>query len=595
MPQCARSSGNEHHLDRTSDRGRRAAGGQQQRRKYESNQSGHGSPASLVFVRTGGELVLDSLKAASIRTVFGIISVHNIPIFDAIAREGGVRLVPARSEHGATTMADGYCRATGEMAAVITSTGVGAANAAGPLLEAFVANSPILHITGQVESPYVEHDKGFLHGAKDQLGMLDRVSKAALRAARTEDIPATLRQAVHTALSGRPGPVSVEIPIDQQYRSVEAEVTPIARPAAAAPDPSAIEEAAKLIARAQRPLIWSGGGTIAAGAGEAVRQLAERIGAGVLTSAAGRGAIPEDHAQCIGYFSLDAAIAELYPQCDLLLAVGTRFRSNETRTWQLPLPSPRVQIDVAAELIGRNYPVDVGVVGDARLAIESLLQVVASRSNPEWLSAVSQAKQAARARIRATLGPYERILDDLRESLGRDAIVVRDVTIPASTWGGRLLEAYAPRTAMHSATYAIGLGLSMAIGASIGRPDRQVVVLAGDGGFASGLAEVMTAAQERARVVVVLFNDGGYGILRNLQDAHFEGRRFGVDLETPDYVELGRSFGVWSGQVRSSLEMRSQLNEALHAAGPAILEIDMAAVGPQAVPFTGAARLVPGR
>src|SRR6266511_4554236 len=114
--------------------------------------------ASLARVqRTGGELVLDSLKAAGVDTVFGIISVHNIPIFDAIAREGGVRLVPARSEHGATTMADGYCRATGEMAAVITSTGVGAANAAGPLLEAFVANSPILHITGQVESPYVEH------------------------------------------------------------------------------------------------------------------------------------------------------------------------------------------------------------------------------------------------------------------------------------------------------------------------------------------------------------------------------------------------------------------------------------------------------
>jgi acetolactate synthase-1/2/3 large subunit len=119
--------------------------------------------------------------------------------------------------------------------------------------------------------------------------------------------------------------------------------------------------------------------------------------------------------------------------------------------------------------------------------------------------------------------------------------------------------------------------------------------LAGDGGFASGLAELMTAAQEQAPVRVIVFNDGGYGILRNLQDAHFEGRRFGVDLQTPDYVDLGRSFGVWVGQVRSPLEMRPQLTEALEAPGPAILEVDMAAVGPQAVPFTGAARLVPGR
>jgi acetolactate synthase I/II/III large subunit len=275
--------------------------------------------------------------------------------------------------------------------------------------------------------------------------------------------------------------------------------------------------------------------------------------------------------------------------------VGTRFRGNETRNWQLPLPSPRIQIDVEAELLGRNYSVDVGIHGDARLALEALLERVPPAEHAEWLAAVAEAKAAARSRMRATLGPYERILDDLRDTLSRDAIVVRDVTIPASTWGGRLLERYAPRTSMHSATYAIGLGLSMAVGASIGRPERQVVALVGDGGFASGVAELMTAAQERARVTIVVFNDGGYGILRNLQDAHFDGRRFGVDLQTPDFMELGRSAGVWAGQVRSSLEMGPQLREALEVDGPAILEIDMAAVGPQAVPFTGAARLVPGR
>jgi acetolactate synthase-1/2/3 large subunit len=200
---------------------------------------------------------------------------------------------------------------------------------------------------------------------------------------------------------------------------------------------------------------------------------------------------------------------------------------------------------------------------------------------------------AARERVRATLGPWERILDDTRGVLDRDAIVVRDVTVPATTWGGRLLEVYEPRTALHSAAYAIGLGLSTAVGASIGRPDRQVVLLVGDGGFASALAELATTCQEQARVTVVLFNDGGYGILRNLQDAHFDGRRFGVDLTTPDYVELGQSFGMWAGQVRSAVELRPQLTEALQQRGPALVEIDMAAVGPTRVPFTGAARLIP--
>jgi acetolactate synthase I/II/III large subunit len=545
--------------------------------------------------RSGGELVLDSLKAAGVDTVFGIISVHNIPIFDAIAREGGVRLVPARTEHAAAAMADGFARATGRLAAVITSTGVGAANAAGPLLEAFVASSRVLHVTGQVEAAYLDHDKAFLHGAKDQLAMLDRVGKAAFRAVRTEDIPEVMRQATQLAVSGRPGPVSVEIPIDQQYRSVEAHVSPIALPGPVAPDPAAIERSAKFLRHARRPLIWAGGGVIASGGAAALRDLAERLGAGVLTSAAGRGSLPEDHPQCIGFFGLEAAVGALYEQSDLLLAVGTRLRGNETRSWQLGLPSPRIQIDVEPALLGRNYPIDEGVVGDARLSLEALVGSVPSRADPDWLAQVADARRAVRARTRGTLGPYERVLDDLRNTLERDAIVVRDVTIPATTWGGRLLETYQPRTALHSATYAIGMGFGLAIGASIGRPDRLVVLLAGDGGFVTALGELATAAQEHARLTVVLFNDGGYGILRNLQDNHFEGRRFGVDLLTPDFPRLGESFGVWSGQVRSAVEMGPVLKEALQQAGPALIEVDMAAVGPMAQPFTGSARLVPGR
>src|SRR5438552_6711045 len=189
--------------------------------------------------RSGGELVLDSLKAADVDTAFGIISVHNIPIFDAVAREGGVRLVPARSEAGAAAMADGFARASGRLAAVITSTGVGAANAAGALLEAFSASSPVIHVTGQVEQAYLDEDRGFLHGAKDQLGMLDRVGKAAFRATSCEDIPSVMSRAVQLARSGRPGPVSVEIPIDQQYRSVDAHVEPISLSPRVAPDSTA--------------------------------------------------------------------------------------------------------------------------------------------------------------------------------------------------------------------------------------------------------------------------------------------------------------------------------------------------------------------
>jgi acetolactate synthase-1/2/3 large subunit len=211
----------------------------------------------------------------------------------------------------------------------------------------------------------------------------------------------------------------------------------------------------------------------------------------------------------------------------------------------------------------------------------------------EWLTLLGETRRAVRAKARATLGPYERILDDLRSTLPRDAIVVRDVTVPATTWGSRLLETYAPRSVLHPATYAIGMGVGLAIGAAVGQPSREVALLVGDGGFITAVGELATAAQERAHLRVLLFNDGGYGILRNLQDAHFEGRRFGVDLLTPDFLRTAESFGVWSGQVRSAVEMGPVLKEALQHDGPSLIEVDMQAVGPMAAPFTGSARLVP--
>jgi acetolactate synthase-1/2/3 large subunit len=553
--------------------------------------------ASLASVqRTGGELVLDSLQAAGVDTVFGIISVHNIPIFDAMAREGGVRLVPARTEHGAAAMADGFARATGRLAAVVTSTGVGAGNAAGSLLEAYSASSPVIHVTGQVEAAFVDGDKGFLHGVNDQLGMLERVGKAAYRAQRTEEIPAMMWAAMSLARSGRPGPVSVEIPIDQQYRAIDAYTDEsIPPPTPVQPDPSDIDRAAGLIGGARRPLIWAGGGVISADASAELTTLAQRIGAGVITTAAGRGAMSEDHAQCIGFFPVDVRVGELLEKSDLLLAVGTRFRGNETRNWELGLPVPRIQIDVEPSLLGRNYPIDVGIVGDARLALAALCAAVPSARDADWLTTIAETRLDARTRARDTLGPYARILDDLRNTLPRDAIVVRDVTIPATTWGARLLETYVPRTVLYSATYAIGMGFGLAIGAAIGQPNRDVVLLAGDGGFITALGELATTAQEKARVRIILFNDGGYGILRNLQDNHFDGRRFGVDLVTPDFPRLAESFGIWSGQVRSSVEFGPVLKEALVQDGPALIEVDMAAIGPMAAPFTGSARLVPGR
>ena len=584
---------------------------------------------------TAGEAVVRVLERSGVEAVFGVLSVHNLPLYAAIARRASMRAVAARSETGAVGMADGYARATGRLGVVITSTGVGAANGAGALLEAYTASSPLLHLTGQVDSSVVAEERGALHGAKDQLSMLRSVGKDARRLTRAEDAPHVTCEAIRLARSGRPGPVSVEIPIDLQYATLAEIEVQLDEPERCAPGPDAIASAAERLASARRPLIWAGGGVRLADASGALRALAEWLGAGVITTQAGRGAIPEDHPLCIGYFGMDPAVEPLLAEADALLAVGTRFRSNETRNWQLPLPRPLLRIDIDPQEVTRNYQPDLALVGDARLTLEALLRALgetapdarvsgdapnaptapqpvhgaapdpdrrarapgpgwrSSPADPDWRARVADARRAARARWRAMLGPHERLLDDLRTTLPRTAIVVRDVTVPATVWGSRLLDVREPRAALHSASMAIGQGLPMAIGAAVGRPDRVIVLLAGDGGFATSLGELTTAVQERLRLVIILFNDAGYGILRNLQDAHFGGQRFGVDLHAPDFARTAEATGAMGCHVASLLEFSPALSEALASTGPVLVEVDLQAIGPMATPFTGAARLVP--
>ncbi len=542
---------------------------------------------------SGGELIVKTLAAAGVDTVFGIISVHNIPIYDAIHRLGGIRPVPVRHEQAALLMADGYARATGRLGVAITSTGPGAANAMGSMAEAYWAGSPVLHLTGQIESRYLGQSKGFIHEPKDQLALLQAGSKWAGRPHSTEDIPAVLGEAIRRALVGRQRPVAVELPIDFQYADEELDVPVFEGYPRDEPSSDDLARAAEIVAAGRRPLIWAGGGVIAAEASSELRKLAELLGAGVITSINGRGSIPEDHPLCVGALALEEPVQALLGEADVLLAVGTRFQGYNTRNWQLGLPRTMVHLDIDPEEIGRNYPVVQGVVGDAKLGLQELLQLLESGApvDPGWAERVGRAKAEARGALRARLGPYDRILDDLRTALPRDAIVVKDATIAAYTWGNRLLEVYEPRTSIHSASLAIGPGLPLALGAAVARPDRQVVCIAGDGGFVYNLAELATAVQEKLSVAILLFNDGGYGVLRNIQDQQFEGRRMAsVDLVNPDFVKLADAFGVPSRRVESAERFAPALREALAASGPALVEIDVRAVGPMTVPFGGTSR-----
>ncbi|HYB01313.1 MAG TPA: thiamine pyrophosphate-binding protein [Ktedonobacteraceae bacterium] len=538
---------------------------------------------------TGGDVIVQALKAAGVECVFGIISIHNIPIYDAIARQRGIRSITNRSEPGAVNMADGYAKATGRLGVVITSTGAGAGNAAGALIEAQTHGTPLLHLTGQIDSPYLDQDKGFIHECKDQLGMLKAISKDAFRVRSRDSLAATIQHAIELAQTAPTGVVSVEIPIDVQKMLLSLPKWRFNFHTGFVSDPSRVKEAAEILLSAKRPLIWSGNGVIQAEACEELTHFAEMWGAGVLTSQAGRGAIPEDHPQCIGNFAYQSAIRDFIESCDVLLAVGTRFRGPETLVWRLPLPKTIVQIDVDELAISRNYPTTLGLVTDAKIGLQALIPELAGRVKPDpiYLEEVVKARVACRDALRATLGPYEQLCDDLRACLMRDALLATDVTISGTTWGSRLFPVYGPHQYIHAAGGGIGQGLQMGLGAKIGRPDRQVVVMVGDGGLQVNIGELGAAVQEEIAVVIVMFNDGGYGVLRNIQNRAYAGRHIGVDLHGLNFEKLCEAYGIHYYPVRRIEAFQPAIETALASGRLSLVEVDMGAVGPFSVPFAG--------
>ena len=537
---------------------------------------------------TVGDLVAAFLEECGVATAFGVISIHNMPILDAFARRNRIRFVPARGEAGALNMADAYARVTGGLGVGITSTGVAAGNAAGSLVEALVAGTPVLHLTGQVELSYLDRGRSYIHEAPRQPDMLKAVSKAFFRIWSPGEALGVLREAARTALTPPMGPVSVEIPIDVQAAPI-AWPERIAAPPVPAQSPSraGVDALAERVAAARRPLFWLGGG--ARGASEAANRLAD-MGIGFVTSVNGRGAVREDHPMTLGAFNVSPPVEAFYDTCDLLVVVGSRLRGNETLKHVLRLPKNRIQVDVDLAMEGRGYPVGMFVRGDANEVLSGLTKRLPGKLaiDPKFAGDLAAARKSAVKALQDALGAnYAALAEIVRKRLPKSAPWVRDITLSNSTWGNRYTVLADPRQGVHSLGGAIGQGVPMAIGAALGRPETKTVALVGDGGFALAAGEIVTAVQEQANVVYILMNDRGYGVIRNIQDAHYGGRRAYADLVTPDFAKLAASIGLAHRRVDSISGFDAALAAALAAPGPAIVEVDMTALGPFAKPFAG--------
>jgi acetolactate synthase-1/2/3 large subunit len=536
---------------------------------------------------TGGDAVVAALAALAVEHVFGIVSVHNLPIVDAIERSGSIRFVPVRHEQAAVHCADGYARASGRLGVALTSTGPGAANAMGALHEAYHASSRVLMLTGQSESRWLGKGRGTIHEAERQLDMLRTATRRSERVEHRADVYDTVVAVARDVLSGRPRPGAVEIPIDLQYADGELGAVPLRDPIRAAPDATAVSRAAEMLASATRPLLLAGGGAVSSGASSLVVRLAERLGSPVLTSVEGRGAIPEDHPLALGPNADVARLDPVIAAADVVLAIGTRFQLGSNLLMALSIPGRLIHLDADPGSIDRFHPVDLGMRGDAGLGLEALLAVLAERAitgaDQEFVEAAREARRQVDADGAAAMGSdMRRVMATIRRSIARDDIVVKDSTVPAIVWANRHLEVYEPRTSLRPVSAAIGPALPLAIGAGLAT-GRRTIVIQGDGGFMLSLGELATAVQEGVPVTTCVFNDRGYGILRFIQDMMFEGRRTAVDLHTPDFAMLAQSMAMPSWSVASAEEFEKALAAALDTGGPSLIDVDITGFEPMRI------------
>ena len=529
---------------------------------------------------TVGEAIARTLEQYQITTVYGVISIHNLPIADAIGRREIIHFTPSRGEAGAVTMADAHSRFCG-LGVALTSTGAGAGNAVGSMIEAMNACSPMIHITGQVEKAYLDRDAGFIHETPDQLGFLRSSSKQAFRVHSAEQAIAILHKAIQVAQTAPCGPVSIEIPIDIQNTQVPLSI--LSAPMKPCPLPACSPEQVAAIwdklQRAKRPLLWIGAGALQAT--EAVKRLADK-GVAVISSTHGRGILSDEHPFSLRAFHNADSIEALMQACDLTLVAGSRLRSNETKTWSLPLPHPIIQLDIDPQAANRNYIADLTVTGDCKSLLEALadkMEEVGKPVSESWKGQVQEAVQQAEQQLREQCDAYSGLSDAVEQSLPEGGIFVRDITVSGSLWGSRLLKATQPMHNIHSLAGAIGLGLAMSIGSAQANPQTSVIGLVGDGGLMLGIGELATMAQEQLPVVLIIMNDNGYGVMRGIQEKYFAGRQYYNELLTPSFTQLAQSMGITAFAIDKASDFKSIIQQAVDLKKPVVVEVLMNNIG----------------
>jgi acetolactate synthase-1/2/3 large subunit len=517
---------------------------------------------------TGGQALVRAIKREGVDTLFALPGVQLDWAFDALYDErDAIQVYHTRHEQATAYMADGYARTTGKIGTCMVVPGPGLLNASAALSTAYACSSPVLCITGQINSKMIEQGAGQLHEIPNQLEMIGSVTKWAGRAVTPQEIPGLVREAFRQIRSGRPRPVEIEIPPDTLAATGDVTLLDAAPIVRSAGDPALLKQAAEALRKAERPLICAGGGVLSAEAWAELQALAEMLEAPVVMTSNGRGALSDRH--YLAHTGLSGQ--RLLPEADVVLAVGTRF--VHPKEWGVPPGATVIRIDADEREVTRQPAPAIGIVGDAKVGLAALIaQVDGTGPRPSREKELDALKRSVADEL-FELQPQQAFAQAIREELPDDGILVNDVT-QLSFFASVGYPVYAPRTMIGPGYQGtLGCGFATALGAQVGNPDKKVVCISGDGGFMYNVQELATMKHHNIPLVVVVFNDNAFGNVKRIQQQNYRGRTIASDLTNPDFVALAKSFGIAGMRAEGPDGLQGALREALAAHEPTLIEV----------------------
>ncbi len=537
---------------------------------------------------TGGQAVVELLKAEQVRYIFGIVGATFLDVLDALYDDPSVQYINVRHEQAAAFMADGLGRVTGSPGVCLVTSGPGATNLLTGVAAAYVAHSPVVVLVGGVS---LDHSQKDAFQEFDLVRMFRPVTKLAVQVPKADRIPELLRAALRAAMTGRRGPVLVEIPRDVlngQLLSAgvnEPATYRVTHPQL--PHPDAVREAARLLRGSERPLLLVGGGVTWAGANELVVRLSEQGGIPMITAYGRNDAVPNAHPLYIGPLGRAGApeAAALCRRADLLLVIGSRLAqfTSHFDDRSITPGTAIVQVDIDSRDIGRYYPVALGIQADARETCAALLDALAHDGGPparsEWLREAEalrserQARLAKESSLDAEPLKPQRVYAELRRAVPPDTIVTLDAGA-APAYGYDRLHFARPRTFLTPLDLGgLGFAFPAALGAKLGRPGAPVLAIHGDGGFLMNAQEIETAVRHGINAVTLVMNNNCWGSEKAYQKHFYHGRYIGCDIGNPRYDHYARLFGAEGYYVEHPDQIGDAVRLALAAPKPAIIEI----------------------